>query len=113
MDSFTTISKKVEDVVLPPINEDGSGGSSGSCVVCKEDTSFPPSMKTAAGAPAAAASLPKWLCCSPHPHHLITSIYIIRLRDFGQRPASTFLRCGYSSQRAVIYQLRLRHSRNY
>ncbi|KAF8192813.1 hypothetical protein K438DRAFT_2017966 [Mycena galopus ATCC 62051] len=43
MDSFTnTITKKAEDVVLPPTNEDGSGGSSGSCVVCKEDTTLPP-----------------------------------------------------------------------
>ncbi|KAJ7886663.1 hypothetical protein B0H13DRAFT_2342782 [Mycena leptocephala] len=43
MDSFTiTTSKKIEDVVLPPVNEDGGTGSSGSCVVCKEDTSLPP-----------------------------------------------------------------------
>ncbi|KAJ6562617.1 hypothetical protein B0H19DRAFT_1260182 [Mycena capillaripes] len=43
MDSFTTTAtKKVEDVVLPPVNEDGGNGSSGSCVVCKEDTSLPP-----------------------------------------------------------------------
>ncbi|KAK7032777.1 hypothetical protein R3P38DRAFT_3264779 [Favolaschia claudopus] len=41
MDSFTAITKKVEDVVLPPTNEDDGTGSSGSCVVCKEDTSLP------------------------------------------------------------------------
>jgi hypothetical protein len=41
MDSFTTTAKKIEDVVLPPINEDGGTGSSGSCVVCKEDGSLP------------------------------------------------------------------------
>ncbi|KAJ7707206.1 hypothetical protein B0H14DRAFT_3525767 [Mycena olivaceomarginata] len=40
MDSFTT-AKKIEDVVLPPVNEDGGTGSSGSCVVCKEDGSLP------------------------------------------------------------------------
>ncbi|KAJ7847803.1 hypothetical protein B0H14DRAFT_3453506 [Mycena olivaceomarginata] len=39
MDSFTT-AKKIEDV-LPPVNEDGGTGSSGSCVVCKEDGSLP------------------------------------------------------------------------
>ncbi|KAJ7056658.1 hypothetical protein C8F01DRAFT_1372642 [Mycena amicta] len=43
MDSLTTtVSTKVEDVVLPPVNEDGGSGSSGSCIVCKEDTSLPP-----------------------------------------------------------------------
>ncbi|KAJ7352345.1 hypothetical protein DFH08DRAFT_957144 [Mycena albidolilacea] len=41
MDSFTATTKKVEDVVLPPVNEDDGTGSSGSCVVCKEDTSLP------------------------------------------------------------------------
>ncbi|KAJ6514289.1 hypothetical protein C8R47DRAFT_1206655 [Mycena vitilis] len=41
MDSFTATTSKVEDVVLPPTNEDGGNGSSGSCVVCKEDTSLP------------------------------------------------------------------------
>ncbi|KAJ7815408.1 hypothetical protein B0H14DRAFT_3745814 [Mycena olivaceomarginata] len=40
MDSFTT-AKKIEDVVLPPVNEDGGTGSTGSCVVCKEDGSLP------------------------------------------------------------------------
>ncbi|KAJ7760703.1 hypothetical protein DFH07DRAFT_957538 [Mycena maculata] len=42
MDSFTATTSKVEDVVLPPVNEDGGTGSSGSCVVCKEETSLPP-----------------------------------------------------------------------
>jgi hypothetical protein len=32
MDAFITI-QKVEDVLLPPTNEDGGTGSSGSCVV--------------------------------------------------------------------------------
>ncbi|KAJ7881023.1 hypothetical protein B0H14DRAFT_3434140 [Mycena olivaceomarginata] len=41
MDSFTAATKKIEDVVLPPVNEDDGTGSSGSCVVCKEDTSLP------------------------------------------------------------------------
>ncbi|KAJ6468339.1 hypothetical protein C8R45DRAFT_1105697 [Mycena sanguinolenta] len=41
MDSFTTVTYKAEKPVLPPVNEDDSGGSSGSCVVCKEDTSLP------------------------------------------------------------------------
>ncbi|KAJ6514274.1 hypothetical protein C8R47DRAFT_1206643 [Mycena vitilis] len=41
MDSFTATTSKVEDLVLPPTNEDGGTGSSGSCVVCKEDTSLP------------------------------------------------------------------------
>ncbi|KAK7033420.1 hypothetical protein R3P38DRAFT_2922566 [Favolaschia claudopus] len=41
MDSFTTIPKKVEDVVLPPTSEDSGTGADGSCVVCKEDTSLP------------------------------------------------------------------------
>ncbi|KAF8192819.1 hypothetical protein K438DRAFT_1969939 [Mycena galopus ATCC 62051] len=50
MDSFTnTITKKAEDVVLPPTNEDGSGGSSGSCVVCKEDTTLPPMNEDGSG----------------------------------------------------------------
>ncbi|KAJ7102608.1 hypothetical protein B0H15DRAFT_815351 [Mycena belliarum] len=43
MDSFTnTVPTKTEEVVFPPTNEDGGTGSSGSCVVCKEDTSLPP-----------------------------------------------------------------------
>ncbi|KAJ7056909.1 hypothetical protein C8F01DRAFT_1308375 [Mycena amicta] len=43
MDAFTTtVPRNIEDVVLPPVNEDGGTGSSGSCVVCKEDTSLPP-----------------------------------------------------------------------
>ncbi|KAJ7650816.1 hypothetical protein FB45DRAFT_1018193 [Roridomyces roridus] len=44
MDAFTTIiSTKVEDVVvaLPPVSDDSSSGTSGQCVVCKEDTSLP------------------------------------------------------------------------
>ncbi|KAJ6577482.1 hypothetical protein B0H19DRAFT_1370673 [Mycena capillaripes] len=41
MDAFTATTSKVEDVVLPPVNEDDGNGSSGSCVVCKEDTSLP------------------------------------------------------------------------
>ncbi|KAJ7681229.1 hypothetical protein B0H14DRAFT_3535858 [Mycena olivaceomarginata] len=32
---------RIEDVVLPPVNEDGGTGSTGSCVVCKEDGSLP------------------------------------------------------------------------
>ncbi|KAJ7510503.1 hypothetical protein B0H11DRAFT_2269858 [Mycena galericulata] len=42
MDSFTTTTSKVEDIVLPPVNDDNGTGSSGSCVVCKEDTELPP-----------------------------------------------------------------------
>ncbi|KAK7018453.1 hypothetical protein R3P38DRAFT_3200822 [Favolaschia claudopus] len=42
MDSFNPITAKVDDIVLPPTNEDGGTGSSGSCVVCKEDVSLPP-----------------------------------------------------------------------
>ncbi|KAJ6488124.1 hypothetical protein C8R47DRAFT_1215930 [Mycena vitilis] len=41
MDSFTATTAKVEGIVLPPVNEDDGTGSSGSCVVCKEDTSLP------------------------------------------------------------------------
>ena len=41
MDSFNPTTSKVEDIVLPPVNEDDGTGSSGSCVVCKEDTSLP------------------------------------------------------------------------
>ncbi|KAJ7044940.1 hypothetical protein C8F04DRAFT_1249386 [Mycena alexandri] len=41
MDSFTATTSKVEDIV-PTVNEDDGGGSSGSCVICKEDTSLPP-----------------------------------------------------------------------
>ncbi|KAJ6572760.1 hypothetical protein DFH09DRAFT_1312541 [Mycena vulgaris] len=43
MDAFTkTVPTKSEEIVLPPTNEDGGTGSSGSCVVCKEDTALPP-----------------------------------------------------------------------
>lgn len=42
MDAFTyTVSAKAEDV-LPPVSEDSGTGSSGGCVVCKEDTDLPP-----------------------------------------------------------------------
>ncbi|KAJ7245930.1 hypothetical protein B0H12DRAFT_1073385 [Mycena haematopus] len=51
MDSFTATipTKQVEDIVLPPVNEDGGGGTSGSCVVCKEDTSLPPTNEDGGG----------------------------------------------------------------
>ncbi|KAJ6569301.1 hypothetical protein B0H19DRAFT_1373520 [Mycena capillaripes] len=43
MDAFTTtVSTKAEEIILPPVNEDTGSGSSGSCVVCKEDTDLPP-----------------------------------------------------------------------
>jgi hypothetical protein len=43
MDAFTyTVPSKVEETVLPPVNEDSGTGSSGSCVVCREDTDLPP-----------------------------------------------------------------------
>ncbi|KAF8207750.1 hypothetical protein K438DRAFT_343411 [Mycena galopus ATCC 62051] len=44
MDAFTntTVSAKTEEMILPPVNEDGNGGSSGSCIVCREDTDLPP-----------------------------------------------------------------------
>ncbi|KAJ7102593.1 hypothetical protein B0H15DRAFT_943495 [Mycena belliarum] len=42
MDSFTIVPTKTEEVLLPPTNEDGGTGSSGGCVVCKEDTTLPP-----------------------------------------------------------------------
>ncbi|KAJ7433743.1 hypothetical protein FB451DRAFT_1419520 [Mycena latifolia] len=41
MDSFTATTSKTEEIVLPPVNNDDGTGSSGSCVVCKEDTSLP------------------------------------------------------------------------
>ncbi|KAJ7033173.1 hypothetical protein C8F04DRAFT_1396213 [Mycena alexandri] len=42
MDSFTATTSKVEDIVPTPVNDDSGTGSSGSCVVCKEDTTLPP-----------------------------------------------------------------------
>jgi hypothetical protein len=44
MDAFTitTVSTKTEEIILPPVNDDSSTGSSGSCVVCREDTDLPP-----------------------------------------------------------------------
>ncbi|KAJ7119461.1 hypothetical protein C8R44DRAFT_982184 [Mycena epipterygia] len=41
MDAFTYTTSKVEETVLPPVNEDSGSGSSGSCVVCKEDSDLP------------------------------------------------------------------------
>lgn len=40
MDSFT-VTSKTEEIVLPPVNDDSGTGSSGGCIVCKEDTSLP------------------------------------------------------------------------
>ncbi|KAJ6463559.1 hypothetical protein C8R45DRAFT_1107886 [Mycena sanguinolenta] len=58
MDSFTaTIPTKQEETVLPPVNEDGGGGSSGSCVVCKEDTSLPPMNEDGGGGSSGSCSL--------------------------------------------------------
>ncbi|KAF7313246.1 Peptidase A1 domain-containing protein [Mycena kentingensis (nom. inval.)] len=44
MDAFTyLIPTKSEEPTLPPVSEDSSSGSSGSCVVCRTDTSdLPP-----------------------------------------------------------------------
>ncbi|KAJ7911449.1 hypothetical protein B0H13DRAFT_1875739 [Mycena leptocephala] len=69
MDSFNPTTSKVEDIILPPVNEDDGTGSSGSCVVCKEDTSLPPSTRTTAPAPVAAASLLEWLSFNPQRHY--------------------------------------------
>ncbi|KAK7042159.1 hypothetical protein R3P38DRAFT_2888853 [Favolaschia claudopus] len=41
MDSFNPTTAKVDDIVLLPTDEDSGTGSSGQCVVCKEDTSLP------------------------------------------------------------------------
>ncbi|KAJ6465789.1 hypothetical protein C8R45DRAFT_1106828 [Mycena sanguinolenta] len=73
MDSFTaTIPTKQEDIVLPPVNEDGGGGSSGSCIVCKEDTSLPPMNEDGGAHPTPASS---------HGHSSsATSIEFTRLR---------------------------------
>jgi hypothetical protein len=44
MDAFTTttIPTKAEEIILPPVNDDSGTGSSGSCVVCREDADLPP-----------------------------------------------------------------------
>ncbi|KAJ7074481.1 hypothetical protein C8F01DRAFT_1242720 [Mycena amicta] len=43
MDAFTYIvPTKSEEPTLPPINDDSSSGSSGSCVVCRTDDDLPP-----------------------------------------------------------------------
>ncbi|KAJ7020218.1 hypothetical protein C8F04DRAFT_1272042 [Mycena alexandri] len=46
MDAFTstiTVPSKTEEIILPPMNDDSGTGSSGSCVVCREDpTALPP-----------------------------------------------------------------------
>ncbi|KAJ7885782.1 hypothetical protein B0H14DRAFT_3431727 [Mycena olivaceomarginata] len=39
---MTTLSTKTEEIALPPVNDDSGTGSSGSCVVCREDTDLPP-----------------------------------------------------------------------
>ncbi|KAJ6476217.1 hypothetical protein C8R45DRAFT_934826 [Mycena sanguinolenta] len=92
MDSFTaTVPTKQEDVVLPPVNEDGGGGSRGSCVVCKEDTSLPP-MNEDGGA----------LFAQPTP----TSVHITRLGHQHQisAPAHNYLiTFDFYTIRALMY----------
>ncbi|KAJ7841400.1 hypothetical protein B0H14DRAFT_2586989 [Mycena olivaceomarginata] len=98
MDSFTATTKKIEDVVLPPVNEDDGTGSSGSCVVCKEDTSLP-TVNEDSGTGSSA-----FLGQHTSAYIITTGINIIRLQDHGWRESwrpTTFYTC-YDSRAYFI-----------